>query len=47
MSGITTLTRYPLRRPTKAREMPVFPLVGSRMVHPGRSFPSLSAWLTI
>ena len=30
-----------------AREMPVFPEVGSRIVDPGWSSPSFSAWATM
>ena len=47
LSGITTASLYPLRRDTKAREMPVLPLVGSRIVRLEPSSPSRSAWSII
>src|SRR3954452_15726076 len=42
-SGITQISRYPRCRATIASEIPVLPLVGSRIVSPGLSFPSFSA----
>ena len=36
-----------MSRATIASEMPVLPDVGSRMVHPGRSWPDFSACSTI
>src|SRR5256714_4891359 len=42
-SGITQTSRYPRSFATMAREIPVLPLVGSRMVSPGRSRPAASA----
>ena len=35
LSGMTTLSAYPLRRQIIASEIPVFPDVGSRIVWPG------------
>src|SRR4051812_39239649 len=46
-SGITQTSRYPRVLATMAREMPVLPLVGSRMVSPGRSRPDSSASRTM
>src|SRR5437588_1765207 len=46
-SGSTTLSRYPLRRQTSARPMPVLPDDGSRTVCPGRNLPSASALSTM
>jgi hypothetical protein len=46
-SGITQTSRYPRSLATMAREMPVLPLVGSRMVSPGRSRPAASASRTM
>src|SRR5689334_16889556 len=46
-SGITHTSRYPRSLATMAREMPVLPLVGSRIVSPGRSRPAASAERTI
>jgi hypothetical protein len=37
------MERYPLERDTEERPIPVFPLVGSMITDPGRSFPSRSA----
>src|SRR3954471_18684961 len=42
-SGITQISLYPGCRATIASEMPVVPLVGSRIVQPACSFPSFSA----
>ncbi len=42
-SLITISTGYPFAAPIIASPMPVFPLVGSMMVLPGRSAPSRSA----
>src|SRR3954451_4592884 len=46
-SGITQTSRYPLSLAAIAREIPVLPDVGSRIVQPGRSVPSFSATSTI
>ena len=46
-SGITQTSRYPRSLAAIASEMPVLPLVGSRIVQPGRSRPSFSAATTI
>src|SRR5262249_9067124 len=46
-SGRTTRSRYPRRRATTARPMPVLPEDGSRIVSPGRRLPSASASSTI
>jgi len=43
VSGMVSTTRYPLAAATAASAMPVFPEVGSTMVAPAFSFPSLSA----
>src|SRR3954462_14344288 len=40
---MTTLSLYPLREQIMAREMPVLPEVGSRIVWPGRISPFSSA----
>src|SRR3954462_1818465 len=40
---MTQMSLYPRCRATMASEIPVLPLVGSRMVSPGLSFPSFSA----
>jgi hypothetical protein len=42
-SGITQTSRYPRSFATMASAMPVFPLVGSRIVSPGLSWPAASA----
>ena len=42
-SGMTQTNRYPRSFATMASEMPVLPLVGSRIVSPGRSRPAASA----
>src|SRR3990172_7630272 len=47
LSGRTQRSRYPLARATIARLIPVFPLVGSRIVLSGVSSPSFSAALTM
>src|SRR3954454_17810555 len=47
LSGITTVRRYPLRRATMARAMPVLPEVGSRMTLSGVRRPSRSASSTM
>src|SRR5215813_291951 len=46
-SGITQTSRYPRSLATMARLMPVLPLVGSKIVSPGRNRPSASAARTI
>src|SRR3954452_17202729 len=46
-SGITQTSRYPLSLAAIAKEIPVLPDVGSRIVQPGRSVPSFSATSTI
>jgi len=43
VSGITSLSLYPRAAHTHASAMPVFPLVGSRIVVPSLILPSLSA----
>ena len=43
LSGMTTLSAYPLRRQIIASEIPVFPDVGSRIVWPGLISPRSSA----
>src|SRR5262245_41311048 len=42
-SGMTQTSRYPRSLATIARAMPVLPLVGSRIVSPGRRWPADSA----
>src|SRR3954464_5620011 len=44
---MTQMSLYPRCRATMASEMPVFPLVGSRIVAPGCSEPSFSAASTL
>jgi len=46
-SGMTQIIRYPRRCAIMAREIPVFPEVGSRMVAPRASTPSFSACSTM
>ena len=46
-SGMTTVSWYPRSLATMAREMPVLPDVGSRIVAPGCSRPSFSACSTM
>ena len=43
LSGQTNTQRYPFRCATRASPTPVFPLVGSTIVPPGRSAPDSSA----
>ena len=47
LSGITTVSAYPLRRATIANAIPVLPLVGSRIVRSEVSSPDASATSTI
>ncbi len=42
LSGMTSATRYPLRRPIIASAMPVLPDVGSRMIESAWSSPRRS-----
>ncbi len=44
---MTTVSRYPRSLATMARDMPVLPDVGSRIVAPGCSRPSFSACSTM
>src|SRR5213082_1275499 len=46
-SGMTHVSGYPRSFATRASEMPVFPLVGSRRCRPGSSSPAASAASTI
>ena len=43
VAGIVRITRYPRAAPMSASAMPVFPLVDSTIVPPGRSAPDCSA----
>jgi hypothetical protein len=47
VSGMVNTQRYPWAAATYARPIPVFPLVGSTMIIPGRSRPFSTASLTI
>ena len=43
VSGIIIIILYPFNEEISAREIPVFPLVGSTIVPPGFSLPDFSA----
>ncbi len=47
VSGMTSASLYPLAAQTKARPIPVLPLVGSRMTVSGPIRPSVSAAWTM